>query len=185
MLLLFRNLFYLNPSLGPQPDIKTTPIPELKNYMEVTTTEAHNSICSLFILIMQIFLSSSYAVMLGFQLEKPVFIREYSSQLYSLWIYYTTKNLVEIPMMIIAPAVQLCMVFWFVGYKSGILSFGEMYLMLMLVSLNGAGLGFMVSSISNNINQNSTIATMLTMPILAFTGLLVVLNTLPVWFSWI
>lgn len=44
------------------------------------------------------------------------------------------------------------MVFWFVGYKSGILSFGEMYLMLMLVSFNGAGLGFMVSSISNNIN---------------------------------
>ena len=61
----------------------------------------------------------------------------------------------------------------------------RMYFMLFLLALCGAGVGFMVSSISNNINQNSIIATAIIMPILAFTGLVVNLETMPKWWGWI
>jgi ABC-type multidrug transport system permease subunit len=60
-----------------------------------------------------------------------------------------------------------------------------MYVMLALLSLCGAGIGFMVSSISNNINQNSLIATGVIMPILAFTGLIANLSLMPKWYGWL
>ena len=75
--------------------------------------------------------------------------------------------------------------YWGAGFQLVTERFLSMFLMLALLSVCGAGIGFMVSSISNDINQNSKIATATITPILAFTGLLVNLTTLPKWYSWL
>lgn len=67
--------------------------------------EVHNSVGALFMMAFQTFTSSFYSVLLTFQLEKPVFLREHSAQFYSLPVYYITKNIFELPLVTFAPIV--------------------------------------------------------------------------------
>lgn len=75
--------------------------------------------------------------------------------------------------------------YWAVGFQDNFARFLSFYVMLAILGICGAGVGFFVSSIANNINQSSAIATGIIMPVLAMTGLVVNLSLLPKWFSWI
>jgi ABC-type multidrug transport system permease subunit len=123
--------------------------------------------------------------MLTFQIEKPVFVREYSSQLYSLTIYFYTKMLFELPMIIIAPMVQLLIVYWGVGCLPGVLPFMNTYLVILVLALSAAGLGLLVGSISGSATESPALATALTFPMILFCGLVRNLSTMPSWYSWL
>jgi hypothetical protein len=60
-----------------------------------------------------------------------------------------------------------------------------MYLIIMLLSQNAAGLGFMISAQSGDPVASTIIGTAYLTPILLFSGLLVNNSTLPKWVSWI
>jgi hypothetical protein len=81
-------------------------------------------------------------------------VREISSNLYDLKSYYLIKNLVDIPILFIAPLLQLLIVYWAVGYQPGAERFWMMYTFLLFVCICGAGVGFMIGSIADRINES-------------------------------
>ena len=147
--------------------------------------DINNVIGSLFIFMMQLFTSTNYPVMVTFGLEKPVFIREVQSKMYSLFSYYFAKNLIEIPLTFISPLVMQVIVYWAVGYQQNYIRFWMMYLVLVVMVFSATGLGFLIGATSNSVESSSAMATAFIMPILAFSGLVVNNSTLPVWFRWI
>lgn len=71
-----------------------------------------------------------FGTILTFQIERPVFLREQAANLYAVTPYFLSKQVVEFPASILAPLVQVLMVFWVVG----MIKFLETTLAVLLVS---------------------------------------------------
>ena len=71
-----------------------------------------------------------FGSILTFQLERPVFLREQANNLYSPLPYFISKNMVEFPVSLITPLVQLCVIFWGVG----MIHFFKVYLAVALTA---------------------------------------------------
>ena len=134
---------------------------------------------------LSVFIFALFGALLDFQLERPVFLREQANQLYSVTPYYLAKSLIDMPVLILTPLLQLSIVYWVIGYQSGYERFGMVYLALMLTAQAGAGIGLMISALSSNINQVTAIAFSVTMPLNLFGGFMVNPKTTFVWLSWI
>ena len=71
--------------------------------------------CNFFILV-GLFMNWLFGSVLTFQLERDVFLREQANKLYSPCPYFISKNMVETPGAIIAPLLQLLLIYWAIGY---------------------------------------------------------------------
>ena len=87
-------------------------------------------------------------------------------------------------MILVAPLIELIIVYWGADCLPGIEPFLSTYLILLLLALSAAGLGLFVGSISGSANESTALATALTLPILAFSGVIKSLATLPAWYGW-
>jgi len=91
----------------------------------------------------------------------------------------------ELPVIIVAPMVELNIVYWGAGCQIDVVRFMQMYVMLVLLALSGAGLGLFVGALSSSANQSTALATALTLPILLLSGLAKNLATFPKWWGWL
>ena len=71
-----------------------------------------------------------FSTVLEFQIERAVFIREFSSSWYKVLPYYLSKLVLELPLLLILPLVENLMSFWSIGYRDG--AFFEFYLVMIL-----------------------------------------------------
>ena len=78
------------------------------------------------IIFMQ-FMSNMFSNLLTFQIERPVFLREYANQMYSIGPYYITKMVVEFPILFINPMILNLLTYWCVGLKDTANAFWMMY----------------------------------------------------------
>ena len=85
--------------------------------------------------------------LLTFQLEREVFLREQANSLYSPYAYFLAKNAVEVPISIIAPLLQLIIIYWGVGY----MNFFQIFIVMLLLCQTGMGVGLLISSMSENV----------------------------------
>ena len=122
-----------------------------------------------------------FGTILTFQIERPVFLREQAANLYAVTPYFVSKQVVEFPASILAPLVQVVMVFWVVG----MIKFLETTLAVLLVSQNAIGMGFWISAMASNQQTATAIAPALTTPALMFGGLFANSDLLPVWLVWL
>lgn len=67
-----------------------------------------------------LFMSTTFPNLLVFQIERPVFIREYSNQMYDILPYYMTKLMIDMPLMILTPLLMELIIYWSVGFKHGV-----------------------------------------------------------------
>lgn len=126
-----------------------------------------------------------FGTLLTFQLERPIFLREQANQLYSVTPYYIAKSLIDMPILILQPLLQLSIVYWVIGYQSGYERFGMAYLALVLLAQAAAGIGLSISAMAPNINSATAVAPLILLPMTLFGGLFVNNDTTFVWLSWI
>lgn len=94
---------------------------------QVDTVMAQNTIGAMFMMSMMLFMSTLFANVLVFQLERAVFLREYCNQMYDLAPYYLTKMLIEIPVLLFVPLLMQVMTYWAIGFRPEARSFFMMY----------------------------------------------------------
>ena len=85
-----------------------------------------------------------FAMVMEFQKERGVFIRENSSNLYSVGVYYTSKLVLELPLLLIMPLLENLLTFHGIGYAQG--TFWQFYLVYALTVQVGTGLGYLISA---------------------------------------
>jgi len=59
------------------------------------------------------------AIVLEFPKERPVFIRERSSGTYSIMAYFLSKQVVELPILLLLPLMENAIMFWAIGFRHG------------------------------------------------------------------
>ena len=60
-----------------------------------------------------------FAMVMEFQKERGVFIRENSSNLYSVGVYYMSKLVLEMPLLLAIPLLENILTFHGIGYSEG------------------------------------------------------------------
>lgn len=71
-----------------------------------------------FFLSISAFMSSLSPIILTFPLEKGVFLKEQSSKMYSVVAYFISRNIIEIPYLIVIPLVNCLIVYWMMDLRS-------------------------------------------------------------------
>jgi hypothetical protein len=86
-----------------------------KSYTEV---DLFNMAGAVFFLCTILFMGNLFNIILIFQNERPVFLREQANQMYSIRAYYLAKQFLELPPSILVPTGYLLMCYWTVGFST-------------------------------------------------------------------
>ena len=137
-----------------------------------------------FLLVLgQLFFFAAASVLL-FQNERPVFLREQANQLYDIKPYFASKNVLEIPLGLVAPAIILLITYWCCGFVHSATDFFKIWIVMILIGQTGIGMGSVVSSFARNPTTATMMIPLITMPNVLFGGLLANSGTLPSYISW-
>ena len=74
---------------------------------------------------------NSQGVLLAFPLERPVFLREYSSGLYSSLAYFIAKTVIEVPLVFACQILQILITYWMIRFNA------EFFILVMATTLLG------------------------------------------------
>jgi ABC-type multidrug transport system permease subunit len=85
-------------------------------------------------------------VELVFPTERPVFLKEEGAKLYSVFSYYMSRNIIELPSSFIFPLLQVLIMYWFAGLSNTAGQFFIHFLVAYLIYVNGISLGLMLGS---------------------------------------
>lgn len=156
--------------------------------------EIQNTVGSIFFLAANVFVGIIYGAIMSFQLERDVLLRELASKCYGLPAYFVSKNLFEIPLMILFPLFTQLIVYWGASYtffdgdtiiKGDRLTFWKFYFLLFLVSQCAIGYGYCVSAACKNQVDSSNLSNVVTLPAIFFGGLFTNGNTMVKGVGWI
>lgn len=122
---------------------------------------------------------------LVFPMERQIFLKEESSRLYDVFTYFITKNMVEVPYMVISPLLSVVIFYWMIGLANTVSQFFFFYLVTVVVSLCGNSLGMFLGSLVNDVKAVSAIAPVIIVPFVIFAGFFKNIASLPAWIGWI
>lgn len=71
---------------------------------------------ALFFWCVILFMGNMFNIILIFQTERPVFLREQANQMYTIRAYYLAKNMIETPPALLVPTGYMLMMYWTVGF---------------------------------------------------------------------
>ncbi|MEW5304769.1 MAG: hypothetical protein WDW36_007357 [Sanguina aurantia] len=140
---------------------------------------------SLFFIVVSGIFSSLTGTLTVFGAEKVVFTREYGSRMYSLFAFFSSRWLVELPTHIILPIVSSCIMYWIIGYQNTATKFWWFALANVLIDNCGAALGMFVACLFNDIAVALAVMPMFMMPLMIFSGFFVNMDSLHPYFHWI
>jgi ABC-type multidrug transport system permease subunit len=70
--------------------------------------------------------------------------------MYGLLPYFLTKNVIELPIALISPAIMVSICYWGIGLNEPTQHFARFYLVIFLLGQVSVGLGYSVSAFFNN-----------------------------------
>lgn len=99
-----------------------------------------------FFLCINTFMGNFFNTLIVFQQERPCFIREQSNKMYSVFAYYMSKNVAEIPVTLLNPLLLILIVYFSFGFQRTAEQFFLLYLILCLLAVTAQSLGYMLSA---------------------------------------
>lgn len=116
--------------------------------------------CLNFFIISASFNTWCFGSVISFQLERPVFLREQANKMYSPACYFIAKFVVETPVAVLAPLAWLLIIYW----GCGLIEFGRVYLVMVLLGQSAIGVALTVSSLATNVTTATAISPVIAMP---------------------
>ncbi|KAH9524964.1 hypothetical protein Btru_028356, partial [Bulinus truncatus] len=140
---------------------------------------------ALFILITSITFSNVLVVVDSFPIELPVFLREYGTGLYRADVYYLTKVIAEIPLIVLVTVVFSTISYWMIGLYDSTVTFLVATGVLLLTANVSVALGYLMSNISGTVSIALAITPPMLVPFMLFGGLFINIGGTPVYFIWL
>lgn len=132
-------------------------------------------------LIANIF-STAIPSLIVFPEERPVFLREYSTNHYSVFSYFASKLTIELAVSGVQVCVSSMLTYLLVGFTA---NFGIFWAGLYLMACASTALGVLVGSLVENPAMAIEFLPAVFMPQILFAGFFVPPELIPVWLSWI
>ncbi|XP_045170126.2 protein white-like isoform X2 [Mercenaria mercenaria] len=139
----------------------------------------------LFLILTNMTFTNVFGVLNSFPLETPIFLREYSTGLYRVDIYFLCKNLAELPSFIIIPIIFCAITYWMVGLYATFEAFVVFTGVILLVANTSVSFGYIVSTAANSVSTALAIAPPCMIPLLMFGGFFLNSESIPVYFIWL
>jgi len=117
--------------------------------------------------------------------ELPVFMREHLSAVYRVDVYYITKTLAELPQYIVFPILFTTILYWMAGLRADAATFFIAVLVCILITNVAVSLGYLVSTLTGDINMALTVTPVLVIPFMLFGGFFLNAASVPVYFIWL
>ena len=124
-------------------------------------------------------------VAITFPLEHLIFLKEENSKMYTINEYFISRNLIEVPYMLLIPAIFILISYWMIGLASTAEQFFTMYLILVLMSFAGTSAGIFIGSMTTNPKSVGNVLQAVLVPLLIFGGYYKNLSNIADWVIWI
>lgn len=138
-----------------------------------------------FLMITNMTLQSTMAIICTFSNEIPVFQKEYAAGLYRIETYFLAKTLAELPVFIMIPIIFTSIVYFSVGLRHNTGAFFVCLSVMILIVNVGCSFGYAVSCLSSNTMIALAILSPIYIPIILFGGHFLHIDSIPVSLRWI
>eukprot|EP00429_Kryptoperidinium_foliaceum_P086743 CAMPEP_0176189528 /NCGR_PEP_ID=MMETSP0121_2-20121125/3476_1 /TAXON_ID=160619 /ORGANISM="Kryptoperidinium foliaceum, Strain CCMP 1326" /LENGTH=621 /DNA_ID=CAMNT_0017528135 /DNA_START=34 /DNA_END=1899 /DNA_ORIENTATION=+ len=125
---------------------------------------------------------SAQPLLLTFAAERPVFIRESSSNMYGTLPYFLSKTAIELPLLAAQVTVQWLVAYWMMAMQG---NFGLHILGTFLISLAAASTALLAACLVKDAKQAMEAAPGLFVPQILFAGFFIKMELIPVWMRWL
>jgi len=120
-----------------------------------------------------------------FMEERNIFNREQQAGMYYTSAYFLSKTVVEMPILLLFPAVFGTVAYWMVGFQPHAEEFFIFIAALIVFAAVAGSLFLTIGSFSPNMVVAQILAPLVVVLFLLFGGFYVNNNTIPVWYRWI
>jgi len=131
------------------------------------------------------FFGAAQPLLLSFPLERPVFLREYSSNMYSCIAYFVSKTIVEVVVTFVQVSVLFAITFWVMGFTTGFVGFLESIFAVWLMAIAAGSMALWVGCIVSTPSSAVQLAPAISVPQILFSGLFVQTKDLPIYLQWV
>lgn len=130
-------------------------------------------------------MSSLSPVSIVFPKERVVFLKEEGSRLYGTFVFSLSRNIVELPFLIVIPLLWSCILYFMIGLALTAGQFFMFYFVLFLISLAGNSIGLLMGSAISEAKLISIFIPIFIMPLVLFSGFYKNNQDIPMWIGWI
>ena len=120
-------------------------------------------------------------MILGFPLQRPVFIREYATGTYNAVPYFLSKFMTELPTMLVSATMIYLATYWLVGFQG---NFAYLILSTAMLGMVSASYALAIGSLANNVQVAIQFVPLLFVPQLLFGGLFIAIEDIPIFLRW-
>lgn len=145
----------------------------------------HGRIGFIFFILTNVFMEQVFGNLLSFPIERAVFIREYYSRMYRAFPYYVAKNIVESPVYILFTAIFATIIYFTAGLRTSAEHFFIYLGMMLLLCICSQSMAYFVGSFFSRVEEALSIANVIVLPFLIFSGTLINEDSVPKWLAWI
>ena len=124
-------------------------------------------------------------ISLVFPQERPIFLKEENSRLYSVLPYFLSRSVIEIPYIVLVPFIANTILYFMMGLSQTAEQYFIFYLITFLVNLSGSSLGLLLGSIVQDAKSVSAVVPIVLIPFVLFSGLFKNTGNIPAWLGWI
>ncbi|CAB9512460.1 Putative white-brown complex homolog protein 30 [Seminavis robusta] len=132
------------------------------------------------VLMMSMF-GTAQPALLAFPEERPVFLREYSTNHYGVLPYFMSRLTIELVLTALQILVQVLITYFMVGFQSNFLFF---YLTVYALAMSSTALAVMLGCAVEDPKLGQEMLPLLFVPQMLFSGFFVVPDLIPVWLRW-
>ena len=119
--------------------------------------------------------------LMEFPKDRPVFLREYSTNHYSVIPYFLAKFSLELVTVFMQVAIQLLVAFWLMGFKMMFLQFLALNFLL---AISSTSVGVFIGSLVEDPSVAAELMPALIVPQLLFSGFFIQVELIPVFLRW-
>ena len=154
---------------------------DTKDFADVSTkTNAH--FAGIFQVLMSSMMGLMQATMLGFPLERPMFLREYATGTYGAAPYFLSKTLVEIPVSLIQTTLVFLCTYWTLGFTG---NFVFLVLYGTLLGMVAASIALVVGAVADSVQAAMQFTPVIFVPQILFSGVFVPISDIPASLRWV
>jgi len=122
--------------------------------------------------------------LLSFPLERPVFLREYASQMYSIWSYFVSKTIVEMIVSAVQDTVLVTISYFAMGFQRGLHGYLLFLLYVWLQANAAASMAIWVGCCTPSPAAAIQMAPAIFVPQILFSGLVLQIKDIPSYMRW-
>ena len=132
------------------------------------------------VLMMSMF-GTAQPALLAFPEERPVFLREYSTNHYSVGAYFASRFTIEATITAVQVLVQLLLSYFLIGLQA---SFGTMFITTYVLAMASTAMAVMLGCAVEDPKLGQEMLPILFVPQMLFAGFFVIPELIPSWLRW-